>query len=413
MNFIKEQHEAHSKEEISGIVYCHKKSDCTLVASQISRQTGIEAIPYHAGLGDKARKEAQNNWMNGTVKIAVATVAFGMGIDRACVRYVVHWNMSKTVEGFYQESGRAGRDGKPSLSLMYHDDEDVRKFAFLINKASRKSSGEKNDGHGADFKLEQLQCMNSLCVGDDNGTIMCRRKYLLKHFGEEIPPGFCNKTCDYCKDPKGCEKLIKDARCAATNYNSNSFTNTSIKTAGMRKKWDGKHKKAGALKGGFDYGDESESDSSGIDDNHSNAFTKKKGKMKEGIYEFSDTTETMLGEEEDVSEGPRNNFFSQLKKKKKPSTVKEKKPQAPPQKTMGFVAASEIPVTPPSPKVDHDSEVARLQAQLKLHQEKMAAKEAESAARKKKVKASSGGSGFAKANGRPLYGSTSNSRKTR
>ena len=74
------------------------------MASQISRKTGIEAVAYHAGLSDSARAKAQSDWMEGRVKIAVATVAFGMGIDRACVRYVVHWHMSKTVEGFYQVS---------------------------------------------------------------------------------------------------------------------------------------------------------------------------------------------------------------------------------------------------------------------------------------------------------------------
>ena len=75
MNFIKDQHAKHPQSECSGIVYCHKKSDCGVVADQISRKSGIEAIPYHAGLGDKARLQAQNDWMTGKVKIAVATVA--------------------------------------------------------------------------------------------------------------------------------------------------------------------------------------------------------------------------------------------------------------------------------------------------------------------------------------------------
>ena len=74
----------------------------------------MKALPYHAGLKDNERTASQNSWMSGEVKIAVATVAFGMGIDLDCVRYVIHWSLAKSVEGFYQESGRAGRDGKPS-----------------------------------------------------------------------------------------------------------------------------------------------------------------------------------------------------------------------------------------------------------------------------------------------------------
>eukprot|EP00551_Chaetoceros_affinis_P012543 CAMPEP_0203681344 /NCGR_PEP_ID=MMETSP0090-20130426/42462_1 /ASSEMBLY_ACC=CAM_ASM_001088 /TAXON_ID=426623 /ORGANISM="Chaetoceros affinis, Strain CCMP159" /LENGTH=148 /DNA_ID=CAMNT_0050549795 /DNA_START=179 /DNA_END=622 /DNA_ORIENTATION=+ len=109
---VQEEHSQAARKNAmcSGIVYVHKRDDTTLIASEIAK-VGITAAPYHAGLKDKERKEIQQKWTDGHVKVAVATVAFGMGIDLAHVRYVIHWSMSKSVEGFYQESGRAGRDG--------------------------------------------------------------------------------------------------------------------------------------------------------------------------------------------------------------------------------------------------------------------------------------------------------------
>ena len=130
-----------------------------------------------------------------------------MGIDLATVRYVVHWNMPKTIEGFYQESGRAGRDGKRSESVLYYSKDDARKYAFFINN-NNSSASRKND---PSEKLEALSAMIEYCIGDCG----CRRKYLLAFFGER-GKNVCAKTCDYCMDPKGVSSTINTALAAGS-----------------------------------------------------------------------------------------------------------------------------------------------------------------------------------------------------
>ena len=102
--------------------------------------TGLVCAPYHAGLKDSTREETQQKWTDGSIHIAVATVAFGMGIDLAHVRYVIHWTMAKSLEGFYQESGRAGRDGKPSLSALYYSKVSQQLLKGLLLRSCYRSS---------------------------------------------------------------------------------------------------------------------------------------------------------------------------------------------------------------------------------------------------------------------------------
>jgi bloom syndrome protein len=121
-------------EEGSGIIYCHKKENCESVAAMLKKK-GINAIPYHAGISNNERKKALEDWSSNRVRVVCATIAFGMGIDKADVRFVIHESMPKSLEGFYQESGRAGRDGKNSRSVLYYSREEASFLAFLSRQS--------------------------------------------------------------------------------------------------------------------------------------------------------------------------------------------------------------------------------------------------------------------------------------
>jgi RecQ family ATP-dependent DNA helicase len=243
VQYIAKRHEqannnANNKNEeyCSGIVYVHKRTDTTMLARAISR-AGIRAEAYHAGLKDAQRTKVQEEWSNNTIQVVVATVAFGMGIDLAHVRYVIHWTMAKTVEGFYQESGRAGRDGLPSHSVLYYSKEDARKFQWLIGqqkKSKKSSSSSSTDAINLERKLAALEQMVDYCT-----TPACRRNALIRHFGGTTVD--CQATCDYCKDPKKVERTIQSAA-VLKDVKQQLDANKRFSKKSKQKQWDGQWK---------------------------------------------------------------------------------------------------------------------------------------------------------------------------
>jgi RecQ family ATP-dependent DNA helicase len=169
------------------IVYCFSRKGCETYAAAIV-DAGLSAEAYHAGLSTKIRTEVQERWMRGDTSIICATIAFGMGIDKANVRLVLHANVPNTIEGFYQETGRAARDGKIAESVFFYasNDLDWRRGFF------------KRIHHDAPAVLERKLAALDL-VEEYGDTTECRRKYLLGHFGE-VPVGdICKRTCDNCR----------------------------------------------------------------------------------------------------------------------------------------------------------------------------------------------------------------------
>lgn len=170
----------------SGIIYCLSRKKVEEIAKVLTIN-GIPSLPYHAGLDAKTRAENQDKFLMEEVKVIVATIAFGMGIDKPDVRFVIHYDIPKSIEGYYQETGRAGRDGQEGICLTYYSYKDIRKLEkFMQGKAV------------AEQEIGRQLLMETVAYSESNE---CRRKLLLDYFGEEYPHDNCG-SCDNCLHPK-------------------------------------------------------------------------------------------------------------------------------------------------------------------------------------------------------------------
>jgi ATP-dependent DNA helicase RecQ len=171
----------------SGIIYCLSRKKVEEVAEALNLN-GIKALPYHAGLEPKVRAETQDKFLMEDVEVIVATIAFGMGIDKPDVRFVIHHDIPKSMEGYYQETGRAGRDGGEGVCIAFYAQKDIDKLAKFMKD---KPVSEREIG---------TQILKEVIDYAESGV--CRRKQILHYFGENFNEAGCNGMCDNCRRTK-------------------------------------------------------------------------------------------------------------------------------------------------------------------------------------------------------------------
>lgn len=227
----------------SGVVYVHKRSDTDdLVIAMRKENPALKVAAFHAKIPQQEREETLQQWLSGKIDVVCATIAFGMGIDHPRVRFVVHWNIPKTLENFYQESGRAGRDGEPSQSILFYSARDYELFQFLAEKNAAKIGDQKKGRQDTiAHTLKLLEHVKKFATKRE-----CRRQALLRYFGQKIAVTECNGTCDVCNPRLNVfrfeEKPILDKRTEMLCRQSikilgsrDSFTEKKMRTGDQRR----------------------------------------------------------------------------------------------------------------------------------------------------------------------------------
>ncbi|XP_017775477.1 PREDICTED: ATP-dependent DNA helicase Q5 isoform X2 [Nicrophorus vespilloides] len=197
-----EEKELPKEERSCGIVYCRTREQTEIIAEKLNSM-GIRSQCYHAGLKNKERLDFQEQWQSGDYPVICATISFGMGVDKSSVRFVIHWGIPKDPASYYQESGRAGRDGKPSKCRIYYNKADKKAVEFHLTRDLGKAQDNVSK------KLNAQSAMNGFAkiVQYCETVLECRHKLFSKYFGD--PPPNCMKNCDICTNRKVVADMVE------------------------------------------------------------------------------------------------------------------------------------------------------------------------------------------------------------
>jgi len=199
LNFLQNYLGLHRND--AGIIYCSSRNETEEIAAGL-RKRGFRAVAYHAGLPVQVRESAQDAFLRNEVQVVCATVAFGMGIDKPDVRYVIHATLPRSLEAYYQETGRAGRDNRNSECILLYSRSDLARLRLLIGRNTLTVSQNR-------IAQQKLQAMAEYCE-----TIACRRRFLLQYFGEAFPSDNCG-ACDNCEHPPDMQDYTATAKLIA------------------------------------------------------------------------------------------------------------------------------------------------------------------------------------------------------
>ncbi|XP_018054998.1 PREDICTED: ATP-dependent DNA helicase Q5-like [Atta colombica] len=189
-----------------GIIYCRKKEATEIVAHKLTL-AGISTLAYHGSLKTQERNEVQNKWTAGEVPVIAATCSFGMGVDKGSVRFVVHWTVPQNIAAYYQESGRAGRDGKPAFCRIYFSNEEYGPISFLIKEEITHKNSDLVKIKWQNFEKSIAYCLEA----------KCRHAVFSKYFGDSPPS--CKNRCDVCKNKDEVQARIAQFEMCQTRSN--------------------------------------------------------------------------------------------------------------------------------------------------------------------------------------------------
>ncbi|RZC41598.1 ATP-dependent DNA helicase Q5 [Asbolus verrucosus] len=289
---LKDDDGVKKEDKACGIVYCRTREQTEVLANKLSN-LGVKTKCYHAGLKNKERLQCQEDWQNGEYPVICATISFGMGVDKSTVRFVVHWGVPKDPASFYQESGRAGRDGKPSRCRIYYSRTDAKATEFHLAHDHSKAMDKEARRIKAENAIKGFKKVVELCENANE----CRHKLFSDHFGE--PPPKCVDKCDICKNKKAVEKMVEEFHAKCIEYSSKGFSLRGSDYADMY---------GGGRKGASD--EYKEYDSEGCNGfereqqakKESNALIQKQFALRRGAQEVSQKTiEKLFSERSRVS----------------------------------------------------------------------------------------------------------------